>query len=62
MTAPLMTAEQLAERWQVPTSQVYRQVREGTIPKVQIGRYYRFPMEAIEAWERGQWNAEGGDR
>ena len=28
MTGQLLTAEQLAERWQVPTSQIYRLTRE----------------------------------
>lgn len=53
MTARLLTAEQLAERWQVPKSQVYRQTREGQIPTVRIGRYVRYRLDAIEAWERG---------
>lgn len=51
MTARLLTAEQLAARWQVPKSQVYRLAREGRIPTVQIGRYYRFKLEAIDQWE-----------
>jgi excisionase family DNA binding protein len=37
--------------WQVPKSQVYRLAREGRIPTVAIGRYYRFRLDAIEAWE-----------
>ncbi len=53
-TAPsLLTADQLAERWQVPKSQIYRLAREGRIPIVQIGRYYRFKPAAIEAFEDG---------
>jgi excisionase family DNA binding protein len=47
----LLTAEQLAERWQVPKSQVYRLTREGRLPAVNVGRYYRFRLAAIEAWE-----------
>jgi hypothetical protein len=35
---PLMTAEDLAARWQVPTSQVYRLTRDGRIPVVRLGR------------------------
>lgn len=57
MTPQLLTAEQLAERWQVPKTQVYRLAREGRIPTVQIGRYYRFKLEAIEAWEAGPVDA-----
>lgn len=48
----LMTAEELAERWRVSKSQIYRLARAGQIPVLTIGRYYRFRLEAIEAWER----------
>lgn len=47
----LLTPDQLAERWQVPKSQVYRLAREGRVPVVCIGRYYRFSLPAIEQWE-----------
>jgi excisionase family DNA binding protein len=49
----LLTAEQLADRWQVPTSQVYRLTRDGRIPAVKLGRYYRYAPAAIEAFETG---------
>jgi excisionase family DNA binding protein len=52
VTTRLLTADQLAARWQVPKSQVYRLAREGRVPVVTIGRYYRFRVDAIEAWER----------
>lgn len=51
--AKLLTAEQLADRWQVPPSHVYRLAREGKIPTVKLGRYYRFRPDLIEAWELG---------
>jgi excisionase family DNA binding protein len=47
----LLDAGQLAERWQVTTGQVYRLAREGGLPTVRIGRYYRWRLAAIEAWE-----------
>jgi excisionase family DNA binding protein len=50
-TTRLLTAEQLAERWQVPRSQVYRLARDGRVPVVTVGRYYRFRMDGIECWE-----------
>lgn len=40
--ARLLTAEQVAARWQVPKSQVYRLAREGRVPVVRLGRYMRF--------------------
>jgi excisionase family DNA binding protein len=52
MTGRLLTAEQLAERWQVPKSHVYRLAREGRIPCVELGRYRRFRLDAIEQFEK----------
>ena len=49
----LLTADELAERWQVPKSQVYRLTREEQIPAVSLGRYYRYSLPAIEAFEAG---------
>lgn len=53
MSVRLLTAEELAERWRVKTSQIYRLTREGKIPVVEVGRYYRYRVEAIEAYELG---------
>lgn len=53
MTGQLLTAEQLSERWQVPKSHVYRLARDGKIPTVELGRYRRWRLDAIEAFERG---------
>ncbi len=51
MSTQLLTAEQLAERWQVPKSHVYRLTREGTIPAERLGRYYRYRADVLERWE-----------
>jgi excisionase family DNA binding protein len=53
MTARLLTADDLAERWQVPKSHVYRLTRDARIPTVKLGRYYRYRLDAIEAFELG---------
>jgi excisionase family DNA binding protein len=54
VTGPqLLTAEQLAGRWQVPPSHVYRLTRDGRIPVVKLGRYYRYRLDAIERFELG---------
>jgi excisionase family DNA binding protein len=50
-TGQLLTAGELAERWQVPKSHVYRLTRDGVIPAVRLGRYYRYRLDAIERWE-----------
>jgi excisionase family DNA binding protein len=55
MNRPLMTADELAARWQVPKSQVYRLTREGRVPAVKLGKYYRYRPSAVEAFE-----ADGG--
>jgi excisionase family DNA binding protein len=54
MSERLLTAEDLAERWQVEKSHVYRLTREGTIPSVKLGRYYRYRLDVIERWEIGE--------
>jgi excisionase family DNA binding protein len=53
----LLTADELSERWQVPKTHVYRLAREGRVPVVRIGRYFRFREASIEAWERSQEGA-----
>jgi excisionase family DNA binding protein len=53
VTGQLLTAEQLAERWHVPKSHVYRLAREGRIPTVELGRYRRFRLDEIERYELG---------
>lgn len=47
----LLTPGELAERWRISKAQVYRLARDRRIPCVPLGRYYRFRLEAIEAWE-----------
>jgi excisionase family DNA binding protein len=58
----LLTADELALRWQVAKSHVYRLAREGRIPRVAVGRYYRFRLDHIERWETEQAQPEGGGR
>ena len=57
MTGRLLTADQVADLLQVPTSWVYAEARAGRIPHVRVGRYRRFRAEAIAEWvaslERG---------
>lgn len=49
----IMTAGELAERWQVTEGHVYALTRSGQIPCVKLGRYYRYRLDAIEAFELG---------
>jgi hypothetical protein len=55
----LLTAEELAERWQVPISWIYTKCRTGELPKVPLpGKYIRFHLETVEAFERGELEQE----
>lgn len=47
----LLTADDLAERWQVPKAHVYRLTRSGQLPTVKLGRYCRYELGAVEAFE-----------
>jgi excisionase family DNA binding protein len=58
--ARLLSADELADRWGVPKSHVYRLAREHRLPDgvvVELGRYRRFRLMGIEEWE-----ANGGTR
>lgn len=56
----LLTAGELARRWQVRPQHVYTLAREGDLPHVRIGRYVRFRLPAIELWERQQEDGANG--
>lgn len=62
MTGQLLTAEEVARRWQVRPSHVYRLAREHQIPTVKLGRYVRFHPGAIEAFERGETAENSNNR
>ena len=53
MNGRLLTADELAERWQVPRAHVYALTRRGEIPTVRLGKYYRYRLDQIEAFEIG---------
>jgi excisionase family DNA binding protein len=48
----LLTPEQVAAKWGVPKSHVWRLAREGKVPHVKLGRYVRFHPDALDEWER----------
>ncbi len=49
----LLDAEDLSRRWKVPKSHVYALTRANAIPAVKLGRYCRYRLDAIEAFEEG---------
>lgn len=58
----VLTAEQLAERWQLPTSWIREQTRSrcpDPIPHTRLGRYVRFSFGSPalnDWWQRHQHN------
>ncbi len=59
MRGKLLTAEELAARWQVKVPWVYAKTRSGEIPRVPLpGRYFRYRLETIEAFERGELDSD----
>ncbi len=50
----LITAEELANKLQVPKSWIYGQTRNDRIPCIRIGKHIRFDEEQIESWLREQ--------
>jgi excisionase family DNA binding protein len=59
VTGRLLTAAQLAERWQVPKAHVYALTRRDEIPHVKPGKYYRYRLDQIEAFEVGADTVNG---
>jgi excisionase family DNA binding protein len=48
--AELMTAAEVAELLDVPVSTVREWGRNGTLPRVKLGRHVRFIRTHVEAW------------
>ena len=46
----LWTADEVAERLQLPKTWIYRAAREGDLPCVRCGRYRRFDPADVERW------------
>jgi predicted DNA-binding transcriptional regulator AlpA len=57
MSGEILTAEQLAARWQVKVQWIYQKTRAGQIPRIPLpGRYYRFRLDVIEEFEKSNHN------
>lgn len=50
MTA--LTARQIAERWQISATEVYRMAQRGDLKAFRAGRTVRFWLKDIESFER----------
>lgn len=49
--AKILKAQELARRWEVPTTTVWAMARRGDIPTIRLGRMYRFSSAAIAEFE-----------
>lgn len=47
-TATLLTAAQLADRWQVPVRTIYAWARRNEIPHYRVGRLLRFDPDEVQ--------------
>lgn len=53
MTTAFLTADELAARWKIAARTVRDMAAAGEIPAAKIGRFWRFPVDRIEKYERG---------
>jgi excisionase family DNA binding protein len=56
--AELLTLDEVVTWLRVPRSWVYERTRKGQIPHVKLGKYLRFPRQALTEW-LGAQNREG---
>ncbi len=62
MNGRLLTAAEVAARYQVPTSQIYALTRRGELPAVRLGKYVRYRLDDLEAFEASFTNNIERDR
>ncbi|GAA2068494.1 hypothetical protein GCM10009722_34730 [Williamsia deligens] len=47
-----LTAEQVAQRWQMAARTVREMAQAGEVPAARFGRLWRFPLDRLEKFER----------
>lgn len=55
-----LSASQLADRWQKSVDFIYQNQDRLGIPRLQVGREFRYPVAGIEDWENSQLAASTG--
>ena len=53
---PLLTAEEAAAHLRMHTKTLQRMAREGDVPSIRLGKYWRFHLSALDAWVRSLEN------
>ncbi|AYR03153.1 helix-turn-helix DNA binding protein [Gordonia phage Octobien14] len=51
-TTQFLTADQVAERWQITPRTIREMAQAGEIPAARFGRRWRFPLEQLEKYEK----------
>lgn len=59
---PVLTAEELAERWSVKVSEIWRLCRLGKLGHMKVGRYIRIPRAVVLAEETQVLKTEESER
>ena len=47
-----LTADELAARWMISARTIREMAQAGEIPATKLGRFWRFPLDRIERFER----------
>ena len=50
----LLDVQELAEALRIKKSWIYNSTRQGLIPCVKVGKYYRFYLSEVLTWLKGQ--------
>lgn len=56
---PYLSIEEVAQRFGVNPTTVYRLVQRGALPAFKIGAQWRFSQELLESWVAGQMAGDG---
>lgn len=56
----MLTPNEVAEYLKVPLHTVWRWCRQGTLPAVKIGKYWRIPRDELDSFikSKGNWSPE----
>jgi excisionase family DNA binding protein len=54
-----LTTKDLQDLIRVDKSTIYRMAEDGRIPAIKVGRQWRFPAEAVQAWLGGDDRSDG---
>jgi excisionase family DNA binding protein len=53
---PILTAEEAAGHLRIHTKTLQKMAREGVVPGIRMGKYWRFHLSALDAWVRSLQN------